>query len=63
MQIKVAEKEAKLSSISPKSTLETVSEVDTWTPSLIGVIRLDSENTEESYVNYLEEKLLINDVN
>ncbi|MBD2277044.1 MAG: hypothetical protein HEQ13_23855 [Dolichospermum sp. DEX189] len=42
-----------LSSIPPQPTL---SELDPWTQSLIGVIRLDSENPEESYVNYLEEK-------
>ncbi len=40
----------------PISTLETLSELDPWTQSLIGVIRLESENPEESYVNYLEEK-------
>jgi hypothetical protein len=45
-----------LSSIPPQSTLETLSELDPWTQSLIGVIRLESENPEESYVNYLEEK-------
>ena len=45
-----------LSSIPPQPTLETLSELDPWTQSLIGVIRLDSENPEESYVNYLEEK-------
>jgi hypothetical protein len=45
-----------LSSIPPQPTLETLSELDPWTQSLIGVIRLESENPEESYVNYLEEK-------
>ena len=40
----------------PISTLETLSELDPWTQSLIGVICLESENPEESYVNYLEEK-------
>ncbi|WP_353929901.1 hypothetical protein WJM97_16560 [Okeanomitos corallinicola TIOX110] len=45
-----------LSSISPQPTLETLSELDPWTQSLIGVISLESENPEESYVNYLEEK-------
>ena len=45
-----------LSSIPPQPTLETLSELDLWTQSLIGVIRLESENPEESYVNYLEEK-------
>jgi hypothetical protein len=45
-----------LSSIPPQPTLETLSELDPWTQSLIGVIRLESENPEEIYVNYLEEK-------
>jgi hypothetical protein len=45
-----------LSSIPPQPTLETLSKLDPWTQSLIGVIRLESENSEESYVNYLEEK-------
>ncbi|MDB9450679.1 hypothetical protein [Dolichospermum circinale] len=45
-----------LSSIPPQPTLETLSELDLWTQSLIGVIRLESENSEESYVNYLGEK-------
>ncbi|QSV52933.1 MAG: hypothetical protein HEP80_02390 [Dolichospermum sp. UKL201] len=45
-----------LSSIPPQPTLETLSELDLWTQSLIGVIRLESENPEESYLNYLEEK-------
>jgi hypothetical protein len=43
-------------SISPHQTLESLSELDPWTQSLIGVIRLESQNPEESYVNYLEEK-------
>jgi hypothetical protein len=45
-----------LSSIPPQPTLETLSKLDPWTQSLIGVISLDSQNPEESYVNYLEEK-------
>ncbi|WP_148764253.1 hypothetical protein [Dolichospermum sp. UHCC 0315A] len=45
-----------LSSIPPQPSLETLSELDPWTQSLIGVIRLESENPEEIYVNYLEEK-------
>ncbi|WP_414543367.1 hypothetical protein [Nostoc sp. CCY0012] len=43
-------------SISPHETLEYLSELDPWTQSLIGAIRLESQNPEESYVNYLEEK-------
>ncbi len=45
-----------LSSIPPQPTLETLSELDPWTQSLMGVISLDSQNSEEIYVNYLEEK-------
>lgn len=30
--------------------------LDPWTKSLIGVIRLESEDSLDSYVNYLEEK-------
>lgn len=37
-------------------TLETLSELDPWTQSLIGVISLESDNTKESYIDYLEEK-------
>ena len=35
-----------LSSIPPQPTLETLSELDPWTQSLIGVISLDSQNPE-----------------
>jgi len=45
-----------LSSIPPQPTLKILSELDPWTQSLIGVISLESENPQESYVNYLEEK-------
>ena len=37
-------------------TIENLSELDPWTQSLIGVISLESENTKESYIDYLEEK-------
>ncbi len=43
-------------SISPLQSLESLSELDPWTQSLIGVIPLESQNPEEIYVNYLEEK-------
>ncbi len=56
MQRMVTEKEQTLPSISPNQTLESLSKLDPWTQSLIGVICLESENTEESYVNYLEGK-------
>jgi hypothetical protein len=45
-----------LSSTPAKPTIENLSELDPCTQSLIGVIRLESENTEESYIDYLEEK-------
>ena len=43
-------------SISPHQILESLSDLDPWTQSLIGVIPLEAQNPEESYVNYLEEK-------
>jgi hypothetical protein len=36
--------------------IENLSELDPWTQSLIGVISLESDNTKESYIDYLEEK-------
>jgi hypothetical protein len=45
-----------LSSIPPNPTRESLSDLDPWTQSLVGVIRLGSEDTTETYVNYLEEK-------
>ncbi|MBD2444086.1 MULTISPECIES: hypothetical protein [Aphanizomenonaceae] len=45
-----------LSSTPSQTTIENLSELDPWTQSLIGVISLESENTEESYIDYLEEK-------
>lgn len=45
-----------LSSISPKPNVQPLIDLDPWTQSLIGVIQLDSENSTESYVDYLEEK-------
>lgn len=50
------QQEQHISSIANHQNLEDLSELHSWTQSLIGVIRLDSENLEESYVNYLEEK-------
>lgn len=40
---------------SPSSTMSSVTDLDPWTQSLIGVIQLSEEPTE-SYVDYLEEK-------
>ena len=45
-----------LSSISPKPSGQPLIDLDPWTQSLIGVIQLDSEDSTESYVDYLEEK-------
>jgi hypothetical protein len=56
IQSMVTEKEETPSYIPPHPTLESLSELDPWTQNLIGVIRLESENPQESYVNYLQEK-------
>ena len=45
-----------LLSISPKSRMQPLIDLDPWTQSLIGVIQLESEDSTESYVDYLEEK-------
>jgi hypothetical protein len=45
-----------LSSTPQQPTIETFSELAPWTQILIGVISLESENTKESYIDYLEEK-------
>jgi REase_AHJR-like len=37
-------------------TLEPLTDLDSWTQSLIGVIQLEEENPTENYVDYLEEK-------
>jgi hypothetical protein len=37
-------------------TLEPLTDLDSWTQSLIGVIQLGEENPTENYVDYLEEK-------
>ncbi len=36
--------------------VQSLTGLDPWTQSLIGVIQLDAEDTRESYVDYLEEK-------
>ena len=33
-----------------------INDLDSWTQSLIGVIQINEENPQESYVDYLEEK-------
>ncbi|MEH2444548.1 MAG: hypothetical protein V7K18_01820 [Nostoc sp.] len=45
-----------LSSIPGTSTLESLTNLDSWTQSLIGVIPLGEENPTENSVDYLEEK-------
>ncbi|MEH1935144.1 MAG: hypothetical protein V7L14_15905 [Nostoc sp.] len=45
-----------LSSIPLSPTVETLTKLDPWTQSLIGVIQLVQENPTETYVDYLEEK-------
>ena len=51
----VAQQET-LSSITDSPTLEPLTDLDSWTQSLIGVIQLGKENPTENYVDYLEEK-------
>ncbi|MEH1847879.1 MAG: hypothetical protein V7L25_23590 [Nostoc sp.] len=51
----VAQQET-LSSITDIPTLEPLTNLDSWTQSLIGVIQLREENPTENYVDYLEEK-------
>jgi hypothetical protein len=45
-----------LSSMPANPTRESLSDLDPWTRSLIGVIRLGAEDPTETYVDYLEEK-------
>ncbi|MBW4544697.1 MAG: hypothetical protein KME25_09690 [Symplocastrum torsivum CPER-KK1] len=45
-----------LSSISPSSTIQPLTNLDPWTQSLIGSIQLHTDYSTESYVDYLEEK-------
>ncbi|MBD2091856.1 hypothetical protein H6F67_18595 [Microcoleus sp. FACHB-1515] len=44
-----------LSSMSPSSA-KSIADLDPWTQSLMGVIQLGTEDSAESYVDYLEEK-------
>jgi hypothetical protein len=39
-----------------KTVEESLAELDPWTKSLIGIVNLDSLESTESYVDYLEEK-------
>lgn len=45
-----------LSFSSPNSNVNSITGLDPWTQSLIGVIQLGAEESTESYVDYLEEK-------
>ncbi|MBT9314662.1 hypothetical protein [Leptothoe spongobia] len=40
----------------PSSKTEPISNLDSWTQRLIGVIQLPPEDNTNSYVDYLEEK-------
>lgn len=45
-----------LVSSSPSPNVNSLTGLDPWTQSLIGVIQLGTEEPTESYVDYLEEK-------
>jgi hypothetical protein len=45
-----------LLSISPTSSVEFIADLDPWTQSLMGVIKLNADDSIESYIDYLEEK-------
>jgi hypothetical protein len=45
-----------LSSISPSSTIQPLTNLHPWTQSLIGSVQLHTDYSTESYVDYLEEK-------
>jgi hypothetical protein len=45
-----------LSSISPNSTIQPLTNLDPWIQDLIGSIQLHTDYSTESYVDYLEEK-------
>jgi hypothetical protein len=47
-----------LSPISPNLTAQVLADLDPWTQSLSGVIHLETENSTELYLDYLEEKYL-----
>lgn len=40
----------------PTANVNSLTGLDPWTQSLIGVIQLDAEEPAESYVDYLQEK-------
>ena len=40
----------------PLADTSSLTELDPWTQSLVGVIKLGSQNSTEPYVDYLEEK-------
>ncbi|MBD0389475.1 MAG: hypothetical protein ICV54_23970 [Nostoc sp. C3-bin3] len=53
----VAQQET-LSSITDSPTLEPLTDLDSWTQSLIGVIHLEEENPTENYVDYLNDSFI-----
>lgn len=45
-----------LTPTSLNSSTATIADLDPWTQSLVGVIQLNSEDSKESYIDYLETK-------
>ena len=50
------EQETQVSNSTRTEIEPIVNDLDPWTQSLIGVIQINEENPQESYVDYLEEK-------
>ena len=50
------ERETQVSTFPIPEVKFIVDDLDPWTQSLIGIIQIDDENFQESYVDYLEEK-------
>ena len=50
------EEDTQASTSSVTNVEPTTDRLDPWTQSLIGVIELKEEDTQESYIDYLEEK-------
>ena len=50
------EQETKASTVTVPQAKTIAEDLDLWTQSLIGVIKIDDKNHQESYVDYLEEK-------
>lgn len=50
------EQETQVSNSTRTEIEPIVNDLDPWTQSLIGVIQINKDNPQESYVDYLEEK-------